>query len=113
MASLDVRARAMEQLAVLRPRCRRRHRSVVAGQMPPQIARARAGSRQDRRLRRGAARPPPGAPRSTKEMWRKPPKSKPQPIRTKVLLVADALTGQDAVNLARAFDGPSASPASC
>ena len=56
MASLDIyRPAAMEQLAVLGRDLDIPTLPIVAGQKPAQIA-ARAGSRQARRLRRGAAR---------------------------------------------------------
>ena len=57
MASLDIyRPAAMEQLAVLGRDLDIPTLPIVAGQKPAQIAQARAGSRQARRLRRGAAR---------------------------------------------------------
>ena len=57
MASLDIyRPAAMEQLAVLGRDLDIPTLPIVAGQKPAQIAQPRAGSRQARRLRRGAAR---------------------------------------------------------
>src|SRR5262249_20051557 len=104
MASLDVRRpAAMEQLAVLGRQAGVETLPVVAGQPPAQIA--------QRALQAGKLRGYHGVIPATPR--RTPP---PEPMNAggaaaqrganphEVLLVADALTGQDAVNLARAFD---------
>jgi len=104
MASLDVRRpAAMEQLAVLGREAQIDTLPVVAGQMPPQIA-----------LRAIQAGKLGGydvvlldtAGRTTLDdvMMSEAAEVKRAVNPHEVLLVADALTGQDAVNLARAFD---------
>jgi signal recognition particle subunit SRP54 len=104
MASLDVRRpAAMEQLAVLGRETNIDTLPVVEGQMPPQIARraleaARLGG-YDIVLLDTAGR-------TTLDdaMMSEAAEVKLAVNPHEVLLVADALTGQDAVNLARAFD---------
>ena len=84
MASLDIyRPAAMEQLAVLGRDLDIPTLPIVAGQKPAQIAQPRAGSRQARRLRRGAARyrRPHHARRRDDDARRRT--SKPPPIRMK------------------------------
>jgi signal recognition particle subunit SRP54 len=104
MASLDVRRpAAMEQLAVLGRDAGIDTLPVVEGQMPPQIAKraleaARLGG-YDVVLLDTAGR-------TTLDdaMMSEAAEVKRAANPHEVLLVADALTGQDAVNLARAFD---------
>ncbi len=104
MASLDVRRpAAMEQLAVLGRDAQIDTLPVVEGQQPPQIAKraleaARLGG-YDVVLLDTAGR-------STLDdaMMSEVEQVKSAVNPHEVLLVADALTGQDAVNLARAFD---------
>jgi signal recognition particle subunit SRP54 len=104
MASLDVRRpAAMEQLAVLGRETNIDTLPVVEGQMPPQIAKraleaARLGG-YDIVLLDTAGR-------TTLDdaMMSEAAEVKRAANPHEVLLVADALTGQDAVNLARAFD---------
>ncbi|MBI2714149.1 MAG: signal recognition particle protein [Rhizobiales bacterium] len=104
MASLDVRRpAAMEQLAVLGREAQIDTLPVVAGQMPPQIAKraleaARLGG-YDVVLLDTAGR-------TTLDdaMMSEAAEVKRAANPHEVLLVADSLTGQDAVNLARAFD---------
>jgi signal recognition particle subunit SRP54 len=104
MASLDVRRpAAMEQLAVLGREVQIDTLPVVEGQQPPQIARraleaARLGG-YDVVLLDTAGR-------TTLDdaMMSEAAEVKNAVHPHEVLLVADALTGQDAVNLARAFD---------
>jgi len=104
MASLDVRRpAAMEQLAVLGRDAGIDTLPVVAGQTPPQIARraleaARLGG-YDVVLLDTAGR-------TTLDdaMMSEAAEVKRAANPHEVLLVADSLTGQDAVNLARAFD---------
>ena len=104
MASLDVRRpAAMEQLAVLGREAQIDTLPVVAGQMPPQIAKraleaARLGG-YDVVLLDTAGRTT-----LDDEMMNEAAEVKNAAQPHEVLLVADALTGQDAVNLARAFD---------
>ncbi|HEY1475343.1 MAG TPA: signal recognition particle protein [Pseudolabrys sp.] len=104
MASLDVRRpAAMEQLAVLGREAGIDTLPVVEGQQPPQIAKraleaARLGG-YDVVLLDTAGR-------TTLDdvMMSEAAEVKNAAQPHEVLLVADALTGQDAVNLARAFD---------
>src|SRR5450759_233626 len=104
MASLDVRRpAAMEQLAVLGREAGIDTLPVVEGQQPPQIAKraieaARLGG-YDVVLLDTAGR-------TTLDdaMMSEAAELKRAANPHEVLLVADALTGQDAVNLARAFD---------
>ena len=104
MASLDVRRpAAMEQLAVLGREAQIDTLPVVAGQMPPQIAKraleaARLGG-YDVVLLDTAGRTT-----LDDEMMSEAAQVKRAANPHEVLLVADALTGQDAVNLARSFD---------
>ncbi|HTT49425.1 MAG TPA: signal recognition particle protein [Pseudolabrys sp.] len=104
MASLDVRRpAAMEQLAVLGREAQIDTLPVVAGQQPPQIARraleaARLGG-YDVVLLDTAGRTT-----LDDEMMNEAAEVKRAAAPHEVLLVADALTGQDAVNLARSFD---------
>ncbi len=104
MASLDVRRpAAMEQLAVLGREAEIDTLPVVAGQQPPQIAKraleaARLGG-YDVVLLDTAGRTT-----LDEEMMNEAAEVKRAANPHEVLLVADALTGQDAVNLARAFD---------
>jgi signal recognition particle subunit SRP54 len=104
MASLDVRRpAAMEQLAVLGREAQIDTLPVVAGQMPPQIAKraleaARLGG-YDVVLLDTAGRTT-----LDDEMMNEAAEVKRAANPHEVLLVADSLTGQDAVNLARAFD---------
>ena len=104
MASLDVRRpAAMEQLAVLGREAQIDTLPVVAGQQPPQIAKraleaARLGG-YDVVLLDTAGRTT-----LDDEMMNEAAEVKRAANPHEVLLVADALTGQDAVNLARAFD---------
>jgi signal recognition particle subunit SRP54 len=104
MVSLDVRRpAAMEQLAVLGREAQIDTLPVVAGQQPPQIAKraleaARLGG-YDVVLLDTAGR-------TTLDdyMMNEAAEVKRAANPHEVLLVADALTGQDAVNLARSFD---------
>ena len=104
MASLDVRRpAAMEQLAVLGRDTQIDTLPVVAGQLPPQIAMralqaARLGG-YDVVLLDTAGRTT-----LDDEMMNESAAVKNAANPHEVLLVADSLTGQDAVNLARAFD---------
>src|SRR5262249_26692960 len=104
MASLDVRRpAAMEQLAVLGRDAQIDTLPVVAGQTPPQIARraleaGRLGGYDVVMLDTAG--------RTTLDdaMMGEASEVKKAAQPHEVLLVADALTGQDAVNLARSFD---------
>jgi len=104
MASLDVyRPAAQEQLAVLGRELSIETLPVVAGQMPPQIA--------QRALQAGklggydvVLLDTAGRTTLDEEMMREAATVKTAANPHEVLLVADSLTGQDAVNLARAFD---------
>ena len=104
MASLDVRRpAAMEQLAVLGRDVQVDTLPIVAGQMPPQIARraieaGRLGG-YDVVLLDTAGRTT-----LDEAMMAEAAEVKNAVNPHEVLLVADSLTGQDAVNLARAFD---------
>src|SRR5215204_4691711 len=104
MASLDVRRpAAMEQLAVLGRQVAVDTLPIVAGQMPVQIARraleaARLGG-YDVVLLDTAGRTT-----LDEAMMAEAAEVKRAAGPHEVLLVADALTGQDAVNLARSFD---------
>jgi signal recognition particle subunit SRP54 len=104
MASLDVRRpAAMEQLAILGRDAQIDTLPVVEGQTPPQIAKraleaARLGG-YDVVLLDTAGRTT-----LDDEMMNEAAEVKKVANPHEVLLVADALTGQDAVNLARAFD---------
>lgn len=104
MASLDVyRPAAQEQLAVLGRDLSVETLPVVAGQMPQQIAQralqaAKLGG-YDIVLLDTAGRTT-----LDEEMMREAAAVKTAANPHEVLLVADSLTGQDAVNLARAFD---------
>ena len=104
MASLDVyRPAAMEQLAVLGRDLDIPTLPIVAGQMPPQIAR--------RALEAGklggydvVLLDTAGRTTLDEDMMKEAAEIKAAANPHEVLLVADSLTGQDAVNLARAFD---------
>jgi signal recognition particle subunit SRP54 len=104
MASLDVyRPAAMEQLAVLGRDLDIPTLPIVTGQQPPQIAR--------RALEAGklggydvVLLDTAGRTTLDEEMMAEAAAIKTTASPHEVLLVADALTGQDAVNLARAFD---------
>jgi signal recognition particle subunit SRP54 len=104
MASLDVyRPAAMEQLAVLGRDLDIPTLPIVAGQQPPQIAR--------RALEAGklggydvVLLDTAGRTTLDEEMMAEAAAIKSATNPHEVLLVADALTGQDAVNLARSFD---------
>ena len=104
MASLDVRRpAAMEQLAVLGRDAQIDTLPIVEGQAPPQIARraleaARLGGYDVVMLDTAG--------RTTLDdvMMSEAAEVKRAVNPHEVLLVADALTGQDAVNLARSFD---------
>ncbi len=104
MASLDVRRpAAMEQLAVLGRDAQIDTLPVVQGQMPPQIARraieaAKLGG-YDVVLLDTAGRTT-----LNEEMMNEAAQVKQAANPHEVLLVADLLTGQDAINLARSFD---------
>ena len=104
MASLDVRRpAAMEQLAVLGRDAQIDTLPVVQGQAPPQIARraieaAKLGG-YDVVLLDTAGRTT-----LDDEMMNEAAQVKQATNPHEVLLVADSLTGQDAVNLARSFD---------
>ncbi len=104
MASLDVRRpAAMEQLAVLGRDAQIDTLPVVEGQMPPQIARraieaAKLGGYDVVMLDTA------GRTTLDDEMMNEAAEVKRAVNPHEVLLVADALTGQDAVNLARSFD---------
>src|SRR4030081_3862637 len=104
MASLDIyRPAAMEQLAVLGRDLDIPTLPIVAGQKPPQIARrapeaAKLGG-YDIVLLDTAGRTT-----LDEEMMSEAAEIKTTANPHEVLLVADSLTGQDAVNLARAFD---------
>src|SRR5476651_2273505 len=104
MASLDVRRpAAMEQLAVLGRDAEIDTLPVVEGQQPPQIAKraleaARLGGYDVVMLDTA------GRTTLDDEMMSEAAQVRSAINPHEVLLVADALTGQDAVNLARAFD---------
>src|SRR6266478_2550981 len=104
MASLDIyRPAAMEQLAVLGRDLDIQTLPIVAGQKPAQIARraleaAKLGG-YDVVLLDTAGRTT-----LDEEMMTEAAEIKTSANPHEVLLVADALTGQDAVNLARSFD---------
>jgi signal recognition particle subunit SRP54 len=104
MASLDTRRpAAMEQLAVLGRQVSVETLPIVAGQTPPQIARrameaARLGGFDVVMLDTA------GRTTLDEEMMAEAASVKQAAGPHEVLLVADALTGQDAVNLARAFN---------
>ena len=104
MASLDVRRpAAMEQLAVLGRQVNVETLPIVAGQQPAQIAQR---ALQAARLGGYDAVILDTAGRTTLDeaMMAEAAEVKRAADPHEVLLVADALTGQDAVNLARAFD---------
>src|SRR5690349_4387564 len=104
MASLDTRRpAAMEQLAVLGRQVSVETLPIVAGQTPPQIARraleaGRLGGFDVVMLDTA------GRTTLDEEMMAEAAAVKQAANPHEVLLVADALTGQDAVNLARSFD---------
>ena len=104
MASLDVRRpAAMEQLAVLGRDAEVDTLPIVAGQTPPQIAKraleaGRLGGYDVVMLDTA------GRTTLDEAMMAEAAEVKTAANPHEVLLVADALTGQDAVNLARAFD---------
>ncbi len=104
MASLDTRRpAAMEQLAVLGQQTEIATLPVVAGQTPPQIAKR---ALEAGRLGGYDAVILDTAGRTTldDEMMNEAAEVKRAASPHEVLLVADALTGQDAVNLARSFN---------
>src|SRR5947199_799950 len=104
MASLDTRRpAAMEQLAVLGQQVSVDTLPIVAGQTPPQIARR---ALEAGRLGGYDVVMFDTAGRTTldEEMMAEAAAVKQAAGPHEVLLVADALTGQDAVNLARSFD---------
>src|SRR5450432_4334110 len=104
MASLDIyRPAAMEQLAVLGRDLDIQTLPIVAGQKPTQIARralaaAKLGGYDEVLLETA------GRTTLDDEMMAEAAEIKTTANPHEVLLVADALTGQDAVNLARSFD---------
>src|SRR5947209_5193804 len=104
MASLDTRRpAAMEQLAVLGQQVSVDTLPIVAGQTPPQIARraleaARLGGFDVVMFDTA------GRTTLDEEMMAEAATVKQAAAPHEVLLVADALTGQDAVNLARSFN---------
>jgi signal recognition particle subunit SRP54 len=104
MASLDTRRpAAMEQLAVLGSQVNVQTLPIVAGQTPPQIARraleaARLGGFDVVMFDTA------GRTTLDDEMMAEAASVKQVANPHEVLLVADALTGQDAVNLARSFN---------
>jgi signal recognition particle subunit SRP54 len=104
MASLDTRRpAAMEQLAVLGRQVSVDTLPIVEGQTPPQIARraleaARLGGFDVVMLDTA------GRTTLDEEMMNEAAEVKKAAGPHEVLLVADSLTGQDAVNLARSFD---------
>ncbi len=104
MASLDTRRpAAMEQLAILGQQTEIPTLPVVAGQTPPQIARraleaGRLGGYDIVILDTA------GRTTLDEEMMNEAAEVKRAAAPHEVLLVADALTGQDAVNLARSFN---------
>src|ERR1044072_2369853 len=104
MASLDTRRpAAMEQLAVLGQQVNVQTLPIVAGQTPPQIARraleaARLGGFDVVMFDTA------GRTTLDEEMMAEAASVKQAANPHEVLLVADALTGQDAVNLARSFN---------
>src|SRR6478752_2612295 len=104
MASLDTRRpAAMEQLAVLGQQVNVQTLPIVAGQTPPQIARR---ALEAGRLGGFDVVMFDTAGRTTldEEMMAEAASVKQAAGPHEVLLVADALTGQDAVNLARSFN---------
>jgi signal recognition particle subunit SRP54 len=104
MASLDTRRpAAMEQLAVLGKQVNVETLPIVTGQTPPQIARR---ALEAGRLGGYDVVMFDTAGRTTldDEMMAEAAQVKQAANPHEVLLVADALTGQDAVNLARSFD---------
>ena len=104
MASLDTRRpAAMEQLAVLGSQVNVQTLPIVAGQTPPQIARR---ALEAGRLGGFDVVMFDTAGRTTldDEMMAEAASVKQAANPHEVLLVADALTGQDAVNLARSFN---------
>src|SRR3954453_23761642 len=104
MASLDTRRpAAMEQLAILGQQVTVDTLPIVAGQTPPQIARR---AMEAGRLGGFDVVRPDTAGRTTldEEMMAEAAAVKQAAGSHEVLLVADALTGQDAVNLARSFN---------
>src|SRR6201986_708883 len=104
MASLDVyRPAAMEQLAVLGRDLEIQTLPIVAGQQPPQIAR-RALEAGKLGGYDGVLLATAGRTTLDEEMMREAADIKATASPHEVLLVADSLTGQDAVNLARSFD---------
>jgi signal recognition particle subunit SRP54 len=104
MASLDTRRpAAMEQLAILGSQVSVETLPIVAGQTPPQIARraleaARLGGYDVVMLDTA------GRTTLDEDMMTEAATVKQAANPHEVLLVADALTGQDAVNVARAFN---------
>src|SRR3954466_4361703 len=104
MASLDIyRPAAMEQLAVLGRDLDLPTLPIVAGQKPTQIAKR---ALEAAKLGGYDVVPPDTAGRTTldEEMMTEAAEIKTAARPHEVLLVADSLTGQDAVNLARSFD---------
>ena len=104
MASLDTRRpAAMEQLAVLGSQVNVQTLPIVAGQTPPQIAKR---ALEAGRLGGFDVVMFDTAGRTTldEEMMAEAASVKQAANPHEVLLVADALTGQDAVNLARSFE---------
>ena len=104
MASLDTRRpAAQEQLKVLGEQAGVDTLPIVKGQTPQQIAGARDAGGPARRLRRGLARH--GGPlHIDDELMRETEEIRDIAHPHETLLVADSLTGQDAVNLARTFN---------
>ena len=105
MASLDVnRPAAMEQLKVLGEQTGVATLPIILGQRPVDIAKRAHRGRQRRRLRRADPRHrrPPACRRSADGRGRRGQGASRKPHET--LLVADSLTGQDAVNIAKSFN---------
>ena len=105
MASLDVRRpAAMEQLARARPRCRGRY---AAGRRRPAAGADRASARSKPRRLGGydvVLLDTAGRITLDEELMQEAADVRKAANPHEVLLVADALTGQDAVNLARSFN---------
>ena len=112
LASLDTRRpAAMEQLRVLGEQVGVDTLPIVAGENPVQIAR-----RAEREARLGGydvlILDTAGRTHIDEELMAETAEIKAATNPHEILLVVDALTGQDAINVARSFDSASISPAS-
>ena len=105
MASLDTRRpAAQEQLAMLGAPGRRRHAADRQGREPGRRSPGAPCRKRGAAASTSSCSTPPAGSTSMRSCSPKRRRCATSPSRNETLLVADALTGQDAVNLAQSFD---------